>query len=469
MSKISKAKQLILLIVAALFFCAAFPARAYAYEDLAEVDAKAALVVVGDSDKLVYEKNINEKMAPASLTKMMTALLVFRAIDDGKLSLDTELTASHSAIADIPWDASRLDNPISEGEVMTVKNYLYAIMLRSDAFACNIVAEAVSGSISAFVEEMNAEAERLGCTNTHFADTSGYAGLSDNHYSCAWDLYLIARAAMEYDEFAEIVSQASYTIPATNKTLERPITNSNWLLDMTYVNKRYGVGVYKDMIYSKCIGIKTGMTDEAGNCLAAAAEDGGLRVYTIILGAQDIKNADETNTRQSFAETIRMDEWAFANFVPVTAFKENIILGSMTLGEGKNAITVNVGADKTITSAVEKEYASSEIKYKLEQTVSEAVLEKGDEIGEVSAFVNDELIGKTKLVCLDSSKALLETKAEENKFRMPPGAIAVIVIIVAAFVTIKLYIAHVRRKKLAARRARRKRMLEEQRKGSSRR
>ena len=465
----NKAKQLIILIAAALFFCSLFAVPTFAFEELSEIDAKAALVVVGDSDKLVYEKNINEKMAPASLTKMMTALLVFRAIDEGKLTLDTEVTASATALANIPWDASRLDNPISEGEVMTVKNYIYAIMLRSDALACNIMAEAVNGSVSAFVAEMNAEAERLGCTNTHFADTSGYAGLAEDHYSCAWDLYLIARAAMEYDDFAEIVAQAKYTIPATNKTIERPITNSNWLLDMTYVNNRYGAGVYKDMLYSKCIGIKTGMTDEAGNCLAAAAKDGDLTVYTIILGAEDTKNEEGVNVRLSFSETIRMDEWAFANYTAVTAFKEHIILGSMQLGEGKNAITVNVGADKTLTSAVTKENAESEIKYKLEQTVTEANLEIGDEIGKVSAYVNDELIGETKLVCLDSSKALLETKEEENKFTIPPIAIAAVVIIVAGFVTIKLYIAHVRRKKLAARRARRQRMLEEQRRQSKRR
>ena len=174
--------------------------------------AKAALLVDANTGLPIYAKNEHEELYPASLTKIMTALLVFEAIEDGKLSMDQMLTASSSALMGLADDGSTAG--IQVGETMSVQNLLYCMLVVSANEACNILAEAVSGSVSAFVDAMNAKAKELGCENTHFVNPNG---LHDpQHYTSAWDLYLITAAAMQYDGFMTICDTAHVVIPATN-------------------------------------------------------------------------------------------------------------------------------------------------------------------------------------------------------------------------------------------------------------
>ena len=153
-----------------------------------QVEAKAALLIDPTTDEILYELNIHEQLYPASLTKVMTALLTLEAIEAGHLTMDQVLTASASAV-DLPYDASTAG--MEEGEQMTVEQLLYCILVVSAADACNVLAEAVSGSIDAFVERMNQRAQELGCQDTHFANPHGYH--DDQHYSTASDPYLITR------------------------------------------------------------------------------------------------------------------------------------------------------------------------------------------------------------------------------------------------------------------------------------
>ena len=237
------------------------------------IESKAALLVDANTGNVVYAKNEHEEMYPASLTKIMTALLVLEAVDDGQLSLTQQLTASHSAMtAGLEEDGSTAG--ILEGETMTVEQFLYCMLVVSANEACNVLAEAVAGDIDTFVEKMNAKAQELGCENTHFVNPTG---LHDpQHYTSAWDLYLITKEAMTHSDFMRFCDTSSVTIPATNLSEARTLHTTNYLIDgwrsRGYINK-------------DAHGVKTGSTSDAGHCLVSTATRGSMSFISVVLAA----------------------------------------------------------------------------------------------------------------------------------------------------------------------------------------
>jgi len=268
--------------------------------------AHGALVVDGATGEILYEQNAFEAMPPASTAKIMTGLLVCEAVASGRLKWNDTLTATEPMLANIAWDASRLDVPIQVGEELNLASYFYAAMLCSDTSSCRVLAHTICGSVEGFVEMMNRRAEQLGCEKTHFTNATGYP--EGNMTSSCWDLYLIAKQAMGHPAFAQVVSTPAIMLPATNLSNPRTLYNSNWLLGMPpeAQMKNYS----QDYTYPYCLGIKTGYTAQAGNCLVAYGQKDNRRVYTVILGAQSVTLADNTIDRQAFSETIRLMKWA---------------------------------------------------------------------------------------------------------------------------------------------------------------
>jgi len=166
--------------------------------EVPDIQAKAALLADVNTDAVAYAKNIHEKNYPASLTKVMTALLILEKVSGNETLLNQEVTASESAFSDTYYHADGSSAGIKAGEVMTVKQLLQCMLIVSANEACNILAEWDAGSIAAFVDAMNAKAKALGCENTHFVNPSG---LHDpDHYTSAWDLYLITKAGAKTEE-----------------------------------------------------------------------------------------------------------------------------------------------------------------------------------------------------------------------------------------------------------------------------
>ena len=154
-----------------------------------ELNAKAALLVDANTGTVVYAKNEHQELYPASLTKIMTALLVLEAVDKGQLTMDQQLTATASALEGLSADGSTAN--IQVGEIMTVENLLYCMLVVSANEACDILAEAVSGSVDAFVDAMNAKAQELGCKNTHFANPNGlHDSRQEPFRSCNFSLFV---------------------------------------------------------------------------------------------------------------------------------------------------------------------------------------------------------------------------------------------------------------------------------------
>ena len=273
-----------------------------AYEDFT-LDAKAGLLIEADTGEILYEKNAHQENFPASLTKVMVALLVFEAIDEGKIALTDSVTATESAFEGLSSDGSTAN--IVPGETMTVEQLLNCMLIVSANEACNILGETLYGSVDAFVARMNERAAELGCEHTHFANATGLH--NSQHYTTAWDLYLITREALKHDKFMEICNSKSYTVPATNMTDKpRELHSTNFLIS----NWRARGYVYRD-----AQGIKTGSTEEAGHCLVSSAVRGDRQLVSVVLGAEKITLADGKSTlTKSFSETIRLFDYGFDCF-----------------------------------------------------------------------------------------------------------------------------------------------------------
>jgi D-alanyl-D-alanine carboxypeptidase (penicillin-binding protein 5/6) len=255
-----------------------------AYEDF-DLDAKAGLLIEADTGEILYEKNAHQENFPASLTKVMVALLVFEAIDEGKIALTDSVTATESAFEGLSSDGSTAN--IVPGETMTVEQLLNCMLIVSANEACNILGETLYGSVDTFVARMNERATELGCEHTHFANATGLH--NSQHYTTAWDLYLITREALKHDKFMEICNSKSYTVPATNMTDKpRELHSTNFLIS----NWRARGYVYRD-----AQGIKTGSTPEAGYCLISSA----LRGSSEALRRGDLRVLAAGNGRIAFS------------------------------------------------------------------------------------------------------------------------------------------------------------------------
>ncbi len=255
--------------------------------------AASAILIEASSGNVIFEKNADAVMYPASTTKIMTVMLGIMCGD-----LEETVTASSTAV-DIPDDASNMD--LREGEEINFLDLLYGTMLRSANEGANLIAETVSGSISAFVDLMNEYAQLIGCTSTHFANPDGYH--DDNHYSTARDLAMITREAMKDETFRKIVSTVTYTLPRSNKQRSRTLsTTARILIPSTESNEN-------KYYYPDAIGVKTGSTSRAGYCFVGAAERDGVELISVVLF---------TGNRARWADTIKMMDYGFSQYVSVT-------------------------------------------------------------------------------------------------------------------------------------------------------
>ena len=398
------------------FFCAVLllslcpSAMAAEDKELPSIDiqAKAALLLDQNTGKIVYAKNEHEELYPASLTKIMTALLVLRAVDEGKLTMDQSIMASESAFETLHDDGSSAG--IKAGEILTVRQLLQCLLIVSANEAGTILAEAVSGSVSAFVEEMNAEAQALGCENTHFVNPTG---LHDpQHYTSAWDLSLIATEALKYPDFLTICDSIKEIIPATNLSSERVLRTTNYLLD-TWRALGYR--------YRNAHGIKTGSTSDAGYCLVSSAEKGELRFLSVVMGCERVVDASGKADVKSFSETKRLFEWGFENFSYKTAQSVNDMLASIpvTLSQETNSVVLHPAEDVVVLlpnalsaddlkRVIRFERQSVEAPVQAGEVLAEAVLSYGDtEYAAIPLVALNDIDASRSLVLLAQAKAVL--------------------------------------------------------------
>lgn len=351
-----------------------------------------AILMDANYGEILYEDSAYEKAYPASLTKVLTALLVIEAIEEGSISADTMVTAGDTTNQGMTAGASTAN--IKVGETLSVEELLYCLLLPSANEAANVLAVAVDGSIEAFVEHMNRRAGELGCKGTHFTNPNGLH--EDEHYTTAYDLVLMMTKALEYDLFRTIIGTVSHTVPATNLSEERLIYNTNGLISNWY---------YSGYVYDKCIGGKTGTTDQAGRCLVAAAEDGDTLLVSVILGSGPMEQEGYDKPRQGqLVESTRLLKWGFSNFQRVTITKgdEPVAKVAVTLSREADEVNLKPQGSITRTLPIDMDLDLIETRITIPYESVEAPVEEGQVLGTMTLSYEGEVYGTLDLVAVTS-------------------------------------------------------------------
>lgn len=407
------------------------PASALSYQPDFPVRSEAVYLENLDTETVIYEKNADRRMYPASVTKIMTALLVLERVRDP----DAETAVYPMMIQNLLYGKDAALGGLIVGERLTVRQLLISALVQSANEAALILADYVGGgSVSRFVAMMNEKAAALGCTGTHFTNPTGLH--NDGHYTTARDVAIITREALRLEDFREIVKIRVRDIGPTNKHRElRQFTTNRMLIP----GSRY--------YYGPLVGIKTGSTDEAGRCLVSEADSGGLRYLAVVLGSPVLKSEPYVN----FVETRQLHQWAFRDFTDVELLPEGELMAEVPVLYGKGAATVRLrtreAARKVLHNSVEK--GSFRFVPEVPDRV-EAPVREGDDVGVLHVLLADEEIARVGLVA-DGSVALSRFRKmiglTASVFRSSAAKILLVVTAVLLVLYVLLMISVNRRKK----------------------
>ena len=368
----------VLLII--LLMTSLLPTAALAVDE-PEISARAAIIANTATGEVYYSKNADATVQPASTTKLVTALIVAEAVDRGEIALSDVVTASDNCQYNLEPDSTNAEPAIVPGEEMTVQDLMYCMMLVSANEACNILAEHVSGSVSAFVDRMNQRAQELGCSGTHFANANGLE--ESDHYTTAADFAVLTQEALRHPLVLEICGTLTYSVAATNKTGARELTNTNSLInpDSSY---------YSEYAY----GVKTGYFSNAGYCLVSAADKDDIDVICVVMGAAEAGG--------NFSDTLTLYNWMFSNFEnkPILSTTETLMPVAVSLGTEEST---GVRADTVVSAILPNDYDMSHIQ-------RHAILyhERDDE--ELIAPVNaGQVLGEVTVVEVDDNNQVVRT------------------------------------------------------------
>lgn len=372
-----------------------------------EITAPYAILVDAGNGEVLYEQNAYDRTYPASTTKVMTALLVMEAIDQGMLTLDTMITATAESQEGLVSGGSTAN--IVPGEIMSVRDLLYCLMVKSANEAGNILGIAVSGDMENFVGKMNAKAAEFGCADTNYMNAHGLH--DDNHYTTAYDLYAIFSEAMKYPTFAEIVGTAVYTTEPTNFDEEgRTFYNTNGLLSEWY---------YKGYSYDKCVGGKTGSTPEAGRCLVAAAESNGEYMIAVILGTSAVVQEDGSTLLPYFSENRALLQHGINDYDRRIISPGIEPVGQILVTMSDESDTVMVRAEgeiaKTLPSDMDINTIDTDVELFFE--TMEAPIEAGEVVGKMTLSFEGEVYGVLDVVtatAVEHSEILYQKRAAEE-------------------------------------------------------
>ena len=325
-------------------------------EDSLLSNAKSGLLLETSTGTIIYEKNIHDRVPVASMTKMMGMILIMEALEDGKLRLDEKVKVSKNAS-----DMGGSQIWLSEGEEMLVSDLLKGIMMASanDGIVC--MAERIGGTEEKFVEMMNNKAKELGLKNTNFVNPTGLD--EENHYSSAYDMSIIARELIKHEKIFEFTN-------VYEDYLRKGTSNEYWLVNTNKLIKTY----------QGADGLKTGMTDNAGYCMAVTAKRNGMRLLAIVLGESDGKVRNK--------ETAELLDYGFNLYELEMIKKKGDILGSISIDKA-NINPIEIVSNHDVTVLKKKGEDKKNYKSDLRLNNLKLPINKGDEVG--TLIVLDDL------------------------------------------------------------------------------
>ena len=369
-----------------------------------EIYSEAAILIEKNTGKVLYSKNANQKMYPASTTKILTAILAIETF-----SLDEKLIASHDAVLSIPSGYSNA--AIQIGESLTVRELLEVFLVHSANEAGFILGENISGSFSEFANLMNQKAKEIGCENTNFTNPSGLH--DENHYSTAYDLALIAKYCMQNETFREIVSMSSCTIQATDKYEERYFKNTNEMLNS------------KSQYYNEnIIGIKTGYTSQAKNCLISAYQKDDIEFISVVLGAP--ASVGDKGTSGKYTDTQTLFDYGMANYSYKNIASVNQIITQINIENASNDTkTLDLILEKDIYAFVNNSTIIEDIKPEINLN---SELQAPIEANEIMGTVTYNIDGLTYSSNLLAKNEVTASKSFENLLKILFGLVILIIV-----------------------------------------
>lgn len=359
----------------ALMLCILSPIRCLANTNDEKSEAKAvndsaksSILMCMDTGDIIYENNAYEHCSPASVTKIMGILLFLEAIDSGKITLDDEVTASETAVSK---GGSQIW--LEVGEKMTVEDMLKAVIVASANDACTALGEYVAGSDTGFVKMMNDRAKELGLENTNFENCTGLDDTTENHYSCAYDLAVIAKEVMKH----EIVTDYTSIWLDYLRDGKTELNNTNKL-----INKYNGI-----------TGLKTGTTSNAGFCLCATAQRDNMNLVAVVLGCK--------TSEERFESASNLLDFGFANYeiIEPKIDESQIKKISVNLGKEKEILPNYKNSEKIM---VQKGSGEVTYKYDIKDEIT-APVNEGDELGTITLYSGDKEI---KVITLKADKSI---------------------------------------------------------------
>jgi D-alanyl-D-alanine carboxypeptidase (penicillin-binding protein 5/6) len=329
-------------------------------------EARSAILIERDTGAVLYEKNSNEQLPPASMTKIMTMLLIMEAIDQGKLSMNEKIRTSEYAAS---MGGSQIF--LEPGEEMTTKQMLQGIAIGSGNDASVAMAERIAGSEESFVEMMNKKAKDLGLKNTKFQNATGLP--ESDHYSSAYDMAKMAKELLKYEDITKFTgTYEAYLRENTDKKF--------WLVNTNRLVKFYpGVD-----------GLKTGFTNEAKYCLTATAKKGNMRVIAVVFGAPTPKERN--------AQVTKMLDYAYAQYMTHPVLKRGIELDQAFVSKG-NIKNVSAVTSEPISVLTKKGESIDDIKkvVTLKKDLK-APIQKGEEIGTIKILKGNKVLVESPIV-----------------------------------------------------------------------
>ena len=369
-------KRFVSFIVTSFLLTSLWIPSAFAAEEKKNTDivsnVKSAILIERDTGTVLYEKNSNEELPPASMTKIMTMLLIMEAIDEGKLSWNEKVRTSEYAAS---MGGSQIF--LEPGEEMTTKEMLRGIAIGSGNDASVAMAERIAGSEDAFVDMMNAKAKELGLKHTFFKNTTGLP--VSGHYSTAADMAIMAKELLKYEGITKFTGMyEAYLRENTDKKF--------WLVNTNKLVRFYpGVD-----------GLKTGFTAEAKYCLTATAQKDGMRVIAVVFGAPTSKERN--------AQVTKLLNYAFAQYQTHPMFKRNQTLGLAKVSKGKEK-KIEAVTSEPISILTKKGEKIQDVKQKvILQRNLKAPITKGDQVGKIELIKNGKVILESPLVASKSVK-----------------------------------------------------------------
>lgn len=351
-------RKIIAIFIAAAIIMTALPAAA---EQL-DVNAKSAVLMESSTGRILYESNPDEKLPIASVTKIMTMLIIMEAVDSGKISLDDMVTASERAKS-MGGSTMFLDT----GEQLSVNDMLKGIAVASANDGAVAMAEYIAGSEQGFVEMMNQKAEELGMNNTHFVNTNGLD--ADDHYSSARDVAVMSRELIQHKKIFDYTTIWMDTLRGGKFQL----ANTNKMI----------------RFYKGANGLKTGSTSKALCCLSATAERDGMQLIAVVLGAP--------TSKERFGGASALLDYGFAKYEVSAPVKENEVIAEVNIHKGVESF-VNAIAKDGFSALSEKGGGSAIEKNIIIDESINAPVKSGDVLGTVELIQNGNVIGSVELI-----------------------------------------------------------------------